>query len=346
MKEIRIASILPINNTVERIEELLRFDAKAHNMKFVYDEINPDYVFVTNLVYDRKELFKRLKKYMKQDCILIYFSGECATPDMNIFDYAIAFDRHLQYGDRIARMSTCRFYAVSIFPEYVNMEITSEFVSTKTKFCQFMYSHSYSTRDQLFKAICNYKKVDSTGRHLNNTGTKNTRYDIDWRRLSIEDRLPYKFTIAAENACFPGYVSEKLLSCLEAHTVPIYWGDPTIKEEFNTKAFIDCSEYESFEQVLEKVKEIDNDDELFTSILKQPWQTEEQKKRSEELDRSYDKWVHNIFAQSKENARRRPYGTYPDIYRLWFSQRYKRTLKGYIKQIAIRILYGLKIRKS
>ena len=62
MKQIRIASILPNNNTVERIQELLRFDASKHNMQFVYDEENPDYLLVTNLIYDRKNLFNKFKK--------------------------------------------------------------------------------------------------------------------------------------------------------------------------------------------------------------------------------------------------------------------------------------------
>ena len=346
MKTIRIASLLAGDNNIEHIQRVLRFNAKEHDMEFIYDEITPDYVLASQLIYTRKNFFNKLKRYIKQDCIIIYFSGECATPDMNLFDYAIAFDRHLHNGDRIARLSTCRFYSVSLFPEYMDMKITPELLLKKTEFCNFMYSHSYITRDQLFYTICKYKKVDSTGKHLNNTGAKNTRYDLDWRRLSIEDRLPYKFTIAAENACFPGYVSEKLLSCLQAHTIPVYWGDPTIKEEFNTKAFIDCSQYKSFDDVLERIKEIDNDDKLFASILQEPWQTEEQKKKTEELDKQYDEWVLNIFAQSKENARRRPKGTYPDMYRRWFFHRHKRTLKGLIKEIAVRILYGLKIRKS
>lgn len=345
MRRIKIASVLPNENNVERIQGVLKFDASLYDIELVYDEENPDYVLTTNHIYTDKRLFNKLKKYLLKDCILIYFTYECATPDMNMFDYAIAFDRHLQYDDRIARLSTCRFYSVSLFPEYMDMKITPELLSKKTEFCNFMYSHAYSTRDELFHKICEYKKVDSIGKHLNNTGAKNTRYVADWRKLSIEDRIPYKFSIAAENASHHGYVSEKILSCLEAHTIPIYWGDPTIGEEFNTKAFINCHEYNSFDEVLERVKEIDNNDDLFASILKEPWQTEEQKKATRELDEKYDKWILNIFSQSKEEARRRPIGTYPDMYRRWFIKRYKRTLKQHIKELGLKIIYLLKIRK-
>ena len=346
MKILRIASVIPGINTVKDIQRILRFQEEVHNMRFVYDEVNPDYVLVSNHIYVKQGLFRKLRHYMSKRCILLYFSGECATPDLNMFDYAIAFDRNLQCGDRIARLSTIRFYSISLFPEYINMKVDKSILDNKTKFCNFMYSHTYKTRDELFFALNKYKKVESIGKHLNNTGAKNTRHNVDWRRLSIEDRFPYKFSIAAENASFPGYVSEKLLSCLEAHTIPIYWGDPSVGDEFNTKAFINCHDYNSFEEVVERVKEIDNDDVLFESILKEPWQTDEQKKRTEELDRQYDEWILHIFSQPKESAFRRPVGTHVDLYHRWFFKRFKRTIIQYIKDIGIKILYAMKIRHS
>lgn len=341
MKEIRIASLLYQDNNVRKIQEILRFDAEANGFKFVYDENSPDYVLVTNSIYDNRKLYKKFQRYIESDCILIYFSGECATPDMNVFDYAIAFDRYLCDGDRIARLSTLRFYSISLFDEYMNKRVSQELISTKDKFCNFMYSHSFPKRDELFWKLSEYKTVDSIGKHLNNTGAKNTRHSSDWRRLSIEDRLSYKFSIAAENACFPGYVSEKILSCLQAHTIPIYWGDPTIKEEFNVKAFVNCADFENFDQVLERVKEIDNNEDLYNTMLQQPWQTDEQKTLTAELDAKYDSWILNIFSQSKECARRRPMGTYPSAYRRWHSVRYKRDLKTHLKQFVASILYAV-----
>lgn len=345
MKTIKIASLLYNENNIDRIQQILRIDAEKHNLKFIYDESTPDYVLATNSIYDSKNLYKKLLRYINLDCIIIFFAGECVTPDMNIFDYAIAFDRNLHFEDRIARLSTCRFYSVSIFEEYLKIDINNEYIDKKKKFCNFMYSHSFPIRDDIFRKLCEYKKVDSIGKHLNNTGVKSTRYSDNWRKISIEDRLPYKFSIAAENASFPGYTSEKIISCFQAHTVPIYWGDPTITDEFNPKAFINCNDYNTLDEVLKKVVEIDNDDELYISMLREPWQTEEQREKTIEMDKKYDEWILNIFNQPKELARRRPWGTYPNAYKRWFIQRYKRDLITILKKQCARVLNILKLRK-
>ena len=327
MKDIKITALNPGVNTVDKIQQTLRFDAKANGFNFIWNSQEPDYVLATNSIYTDRKLYKKLIEYKKKGAIVIFFTGECLSPDLNIFDYAIVFDRHLKCGDRIARMSARRFFDISFFDDLLNMLPDKEMVSRKDHFCNFLYSHQgHPNRDKLFYKISEYKKVDSLGKHLNNVKCKNTRYSKDWRRLSIEERLPYKFSIAAENAEYPGYVDEKLLSCLQAHTVPIYWGDPTVSEEINPKAIIDCSSFSNWDDMLNYVKKVDNDDDLFLQILQEPWQTEEQKEYSRQLDEFYDHFILNIFSQSKEKARRAPTGLYPSIYFGWFEHRYKKHL--------------------
>lgn len=160
-----------------------------------------------------------------------------------------------------------------------------------------MYSNAnaHPNRDRLFYVISEYKRIDAIGSHLNNTGAKSTRYDSDWRRGSIELRKPYKFSITSENATFDGYVSEKLISCLQAGTVAIYWGDPTVGEYFNTKAFINCHEYKDFDAVVERIREIDQDDDLWLKIATTPWQTDEQIARMKADDEIYIRFLSNIF---------------------------------------------------
>ena len=54
---------------------------------------NPDYIIYSGFGYD----------HLKYDCIRIFFTGECITPNFNECDYAIAFDR-LSFGDRYMRV--------------------------------------------------------------------------------------------------------------------------------------------------------------------------------------------------------------------------------------------------
>ena len=333
MKNIRIASLHPgmgvVNNTILGIE------GNKFGFNFISTDENPDYVIVTQLVYYNKDIFNRFIQYMNQDCIFIYYAGECISPDLNIFDYAIVFDRHLKCDDRIIRKPTLNFYSVSIFDEFCQMNVDLEMLKSKTGFCNFMYSNpeAHPNRDKLFYILSEYKKVDSLGPHLHNTDVKSSRSSNDWRRLSILARIPYRFSIAAENACFPGYTSEKILSCFQAHTVPIYWGDPTISEEFNTKAFINCHDYNTFDEVLEKVIEIDNNDRLLLNMLQEPWQTDEQVKKAKMEYESYEKFIVHIFAQDKQDAHRLIGGFHPWKYKEWFEYHYNYSLTYKIKTL-------------
>ena len=79
-----------------------------------------------------------------------------------------------------------------------------------------------------------------------------------------------------ENAQYKGYNTEKILTSFRAHTIPIYWGDPGIENIYNPKAFINCNKYSSIDEILNIIKEIDNDDEKYIEMVTQPWQTPEQ----------------------------------------------------------------------
>ena len=266
--------------------------------------------------------------------VTIFFAGECISPDFNIFDYAIVFDRHLKNGDRVGRKPTLSFYRASLFNEFIGKTISKEDLQKKTKFCNFLYSNGNANpcRDALFYELSKYKTVDSLGKHLNNTGRKPDRGQREWRKSSITCREEYKFSIAAENACFLGYTSEKILSCLQAKTIPVYWGDPSISEELNPKAFINCHQYESFEEVVKEVEKIDNDDELYLQIVNEPWQTKEQIEKNIAADEAYHEFIRNIFTQEKQKAKRTFTGTHPDSYRYWFFNGFKIEIPRLIKK--------------
>lgn len=49
---------------------------------------------------------------------------------------------------------------------------------------------------------------------------------------------PYRYSIAFENVCAPGYFSEKLMDCYVCETMPIYIGDPGITNFFPSESVI------------------------------------------------------------------------------------------------------------
>ena len=291
--------------------------------RFILDDENPDYVIASDYVLLSSEQCEKLRHYLshRKDCIFILDAYECIDPDLNIFDYAVVWNRDLKCGDRIAR-NIPYIYSEEDNDTHKNtltLEDARIILDGKPKFCNFVYSHSSEQRDKFFHLLSQYKHVDSLGRWLNNTGTKSTRFAANWYDLSINIKSGYKFSIAMENASYSGYTSEKIISSLQAHTVPIYWGDPAIAEQINPKAFVNCHAYSSFEEVIERVKEIDNNDELWLDMVTQPWQTEEQYSATLQDIADYESFMHNIFSQDIKRARRRSIGYWGDNCRKCFT---------------------------
>lgn len=206
------------------------------------------------------------KEHLAYKCHKIQYLGENVAPDFRITDYAISFDylqqpNHLRlplYAMRFDEFNTVE----KTFPPVSAAEAT-EILKKKEGFCSFVVS-SKDTRSRIdfFHHLGAYKKVDSGGAVLNNVGGR------------VADKLAfikkYKFNIAFENASFPGYVTEKLIEAKQAGTVPVYWGNPRIAEEMNPNSFINYHEYNSFKKLLDKVIEVDRDDELYKTYLQQP----------------------------------------------------------------------------
>lgn len=309
--KIRICILHPQVSSVDWMFDFLKIPNEKYH--FVWDDKNPDYVIASEWVYYESEFFNKFLSLQKPHVINIFFAGECLEPDLNIFDYAIVFDKNLKYEDRVSRIPTLQF-----FGKYVNdsffetVENPKELLKHKTGFCNFIYSNgkAHPNRDKLFYKISEYKKVDSLGPHLRNVDVKETL-------VHFSEKKRYKFSIACENARYRGYTSEKIITSFISNTIPIYWGDPLVEEFFNPKAFINANN-KSFDEILKIVEEIDNNEELWCKIIAEPhildWQKENFIKEKEE----FQQFLYNIFDQKIEQAKRVGQGYHPGNYRKWF----------------------------
>ena len=101
-----------------------------------------------------------------------------------------------------------------------------------------------------------------------------------------------------------GYCTEKFAQAAQSNCVPIYWGDPTIAQQFNPKSFINAHDYESFNDLTDAIRQIDQDENLYLSMLKEPWFING--KEPEDLkSASITNFLTNIFKQPHETAYRR-----------------------------------------
>jgi alpha(1,3/1,4) fucosyltransferase len=135
------------------------------------------------------------------------------------------------------------------------------------------------------------------------------RFAEDWMYTKLEFQSHCKFTIAFENSSSPGYTTEKLLHAYITGTVPIYWGNPEVTRDFNPASFINCHDFNNFEEVVERVKEVDQNDKLYDEILQEPAFRENAIPPQLQKEKLVA-FLKNIFEKSKEEAIQRPkYGT-------------------------------------
>ena len=212
--------------------------------------------------------------YRRYRCIRILYSSERIRLDTCNYDFTFSM---LPVTDRNYYLP-CYFFA-PLYPLLFERKDADELMKEKTKFCNFVYSRKsprtifnyypgVAYRNNLFHRLSGYKRVDSAGGAFNNMA--------DGKRLQsavsamVDFYRSCKFTIAFENASQPGYCTEKLTNALACATVPIYWGDPLVHEQFNPKAFINCLDYDGWDEVIERVVEVDQNDELYRQYLREP----------------------------------------------------------------------------
>lgn len=250
-------------------------------------------------------------EFLNYNCIRIYYTGENLIPDFNLCDYAIGF-HFLELGDRYLRYPNFALLKEQ-FKQLESIEpLLKDIFLTKKHFCNFIYANSKADpkRDQFFNLLNDYKNVGSPGSHLNNMKIDiGERFSSDWMFSKIDFQSRCKFTIAFENSSSPGYTTEKIMHAFIANTIPIYWGNPDISKDFNDRAFINCHDYENFNEVVERVKEIDQNKELYLSILAEPPFPE--KKIPEQFrEEKLLNFISSILEKDLEKARKRPeYGT-------------------------------------
>lgn len=215
---------------------------------------NPEYIFYN---VDGSQ-------YYKYDGIRIFCTIEAICPDFNLCDYGIGFE-HMAFGDRYFRFPNFCFYP-EVVSKMIEKHLRVEDAMADRGFCSFIYSNGRADgmRAELFERLSAYKKIDSGGKFKNNLPDQKPVTD----KYAFESQ--HKFSIACENASYPGYHTEKLAEAFAAGTIPIYWGDPLSEKVFNKNAYVDVSAYCSLDTVVARVKELDENRDAYLRMLREP----------------------------------------------------------------------------
>lgn len=282
--------------------------------------------------------------HLNYDCVKIFVTGENLVPDFNLCDYAIGF-HHLTFEDRYLRR--CNFSADDLFKTatairetVVNTDLTAR------RFCNFIYSNKKADpiRDRFFHLLNGKKAVDSLGRHLKNSDDINLNLPVmDWATSKVAVLRDFNFTIAFENSETSGYTTEKIAHAFMAGTIPIYWGDPRITEDFNPKAFIHLRDFDTPEDCANYVIALSEDAERMAACLSEPIFRD--KRVPDHLsDARFHNFLTAIVSQPPDvRSRRAPYGGRGNDYieqrqkEQWVLNKYK-TFKRMFRQFSLRRL--------
>lgn len=66
------------------------------------------------------------------------------------------------------------------------------------------------------------------------------------------------------------FVTEKIWDAFNNHSIPIYYGDETIANLFNSKAFVNMHSFDTWQQAADYVKWLDQNDDVYLEMLRQP----------------------------------------------------------------------------
>lgn len=199
-------------------------------------------------------------KHYRFNCPKIFYTGENIRPDFDYCDYSFSFD----YSDNPANYRLPLYTFFDDVNKLLQPKDIEQIIAEKKKFCNFIYSNaSQSVRNNFFKKLNAVKKVDSAGRLYNNTKIRAAN-KVDFVRQ-------YKFTIAFENESYPGYTTEKIFEPMLVGSLPIYWGNPLVHKDFNTKSFLNYYDFPNEDELIERIIQIDKDDSLYAEYLSQPF---------------------------------------------------------------------------
>lgn len=237
--------------------------------------------------------------HLKYKGVKVFFTGEPVFPDFNYCDYAIGYD-DITFGDRYLRWPIYRIH-MEYSNHYDETILLKNISKEKEKFCSFIYSNPYTAtqRDSFLEKLSDYKFVHSAGKHKNNIN-QHIKNDISEKN---NYQSGFKFSIAFENSIYDGYTSEKIVDSILSGTIPIYYGNKNIEMDIESNSFINCHKFDTTESVIDYIKTIDQDDELYQNMLNKL----ELPKYDQTL---FSDFLINIFDQNLVSSYRSPRGYY------------------------------------
>jgi hypothetical protein len=112
----------------------------------------------------------------------------------------------------------------------------------KNKLCSYITSFKQFTSGHI-------KRMELFEKLKNNPDFKDHIFGRDYKFIpdKLDGLKDYMFSIVIENSVYPKYYTEKITDCFATGTVPIYYGDTSIGEDFDLNGIIFIENLESLD---------------------------------------------------------------------------------------------------
>ncbi|EKE91342.1 glycosyltransferase family 10 domain-containing protein [Helicobacter pylori] len=224
-----------------------------------------------------------------QNAKRVFYTGENEVPNFNLFDYAIGFDE-LDFRDRYLRMplyydrlhhkaesvnDTTAPYKIKPDSLYALKKPSHHFKENhphlcavvndesdplKRGFASFVASNPNAPkRNAFYDALNSIEPVTGGGSVKNTLG-----YNVKNKNEFLSQ---YKFNLCFENSQNYGYVTEKIIDAYFSHTIPIYWGSPSVAKDFNPKSFVNVCDFKNFDEAIDYVRYLHTHPNAYLDML-------------------------------------------------------------------------------
>ena len=258
---------------------------ERHDAHAVHDD-SADIVFIS-VFGEREKAISYLNNNPNIKCS-VFFTGENTE----------AYAQHLQYDDYLLdhvdlalgfkyenlvnRENYTRF---PLWLTYFNIEENQDIThlldhnfckfkntpNSKRKFCALVNSTDrLGYRRNFLKILQAYKDIDVAALGGELASFKNVDGGVTPVN-KLQFLRDFKFNICFENSVNSGgYTTEKIFEAIQAGTVPIYWGDkPPEPDLLNENRILFYDPQSDGQELLNIIKSLDQDDELYNSFIKQ-----------------------------------------------------------------------------
>ncbi|GAA8530792.1 glycosyltransferase family 10 [Helicobacter pylori] len=217
----------------------------------------------------------------------VFYTGENEVPNFNLFDYAIGFDEldfnnrylrmplyyaHLHYKAELVNDTTSPYKLKALYtckkPSHKFKEnhpnlcavVNNESDPLKRGFASFVASNANAPiRNAFYDALNAIEPVTGGGSVKNTLG-----YKVENKNEFLSQ---YKFNLCFENSQGYGYVTEKIIDAYFSHTIPIYWGSPSVAKDFNPRSFVNVCDFKDFDEAIDYVRYLHTHPNAYLDML-------------------------------------------------------------------------------